>query len=95
MTPEPLSLPTGVTPQGGFRSGFKSARFDWASFLGTGATGMAVALIMAILAVILGNLLWNGLAHLSWRLVSTGTASDMFDVQKAGILPMVVGTTSP
>ncbi len=94
MTPEPLSVAGGVAAQGRFSSGFKAARFDWASFLGTGATGMAVVLIMAILAVIQGNLLWNGLPHLSWRLVSTGTASDMFDVRKAGILPMVVGTTA-
>jgi phosphate transport system permease protein len=34
------------------------------------------------------------LPYLSWRFVSTGTASDMFDVNKAGILPMIYGTAA-
>jgi phosphate transport system permease protein len=73
---------------------FRSARFDWASFLGTGLTGLSTLLILVILGVILGNVLLNGLPSLSWRLVSTGTATDMFDVEKAGILPMIFGTTA-
>jgi phosphate transport system permease protein len=73
---------------------FRAARFDWTSFFGTGATGLATVLIVAILALILGNVVWNGLPSLSWRLVSTGTASDMFDVNKAGILPMIFGTSA-
>lgn len=73
---------------------FTAARLDWSSVLGTGATGLAVALILAILAVILGNIMWHGAPYLSWRLVTTGTATDMFDINKAGILPMVVGTTA-
>jgi phosphate transport system permease protein len=67
---------------------------DWASLLGTGATGLATALIVAILAILLGNIAWNGLPYVSWRFVSTGTATDMFDVAKAGILPMIFGTTA-
>lgn len=73
---------------------FRASQLDWFSFLGTGATGFATVLIVAILLVILGNIVWNGLPGLSWRFVSTGTASDMFDVQKAGILPMIVGTSA-
>ena len=73
---------------------FRAARVDWLSFLGTGATGLATGLIVLILAIILGNIVFNGVLHLSWRLVSTGTASDMFDVNKAGILPMIFGTTA-
>jgi phosphate transport system permease protein len=51
-------------------------------------------LIVCILLVIVGNIIINGLPYLSWRFVSTGTASDMFDVQKAGILPMIYGTAT-
>lgn len=73
---------------------FQAARFDWGSFFGSGATGLATVLIVAILGLILGNILWNGLPFVSWRFVSTGTASDMFDVSKAGILPMIFGTSA-
>lgn len=73
---------------------FHAKRADWVSILGTGATGLATLLIILILLVILANILWHGLPHLSWRLVSTGTATDMFDVSKAGILPMIVGTSA-
>lgn len=73
---------------------FKSTRRDWVSTLGTGATGFATILIVAILAVIVGQILLVGLPHLSWRFLTTGTATDMFDVSKAGILPMIVGTTA-
>jgi phosphate transport system permease protein len=73
---------------------FRPARIDWASLLGTGVTGFATLLIVAILAIILGNIFINGLPYVSWRFVSTGTATDMFDVNKAGILPMIFGTTA-
>lgn len=76
------------------RSSLRKTGFDWASFFGTGLTGLATMLIIGILAVILGVIVWNGAPYLSWRFVSTGTASDMFDVNKAGILPMIVGTTA-
>src|SRR5215469_3022582 len=76
------------------RPRFRPNRLDWASFLGTGATRLATLLIAAILLVILGNIIINGWPYLSWRFVSTGTASDMFDVQKAGILPMIYGTVA-
>jgi phosphate transport system permease protein len=62
--------------------------------LGTGATGLATILIVAILAVILGNIVLNGAPYVSWRFISSGTATDMFDVTKAGILPMIVGTSA-
>jgi phosphate transport system permease protein len=87
-----------TTHQGDFsgrkRGRFRPARIDWASSLGTAATALATLLIFAILAIILGNIFINGLPYLSWRFVSTGTATDMFDVNKAGILPMIFGTTA-
>lgn len=75
------------------RMRFSSGTKDWASVLGHGLTGLATLIILAILCVIVADILVNGLRHISWRLVSTGTATDMFDVQKAGILPMIFGTT--
>jgi phosphate transport system permease protein len=71
----------------------RRGRMDWSSFIGAGATGLAVLLIVLILLVIVGDVFINGFQYVSWRLVSTGTATDMFDVTKAGILPMIFGTT--
>jgi phosphate transport system permease protein len=73
---------------------FKVERMDWVSWVGTGATGFATLLIIGILVIILGNIIVSGLPYVSWRLISTGTASDMFDVNKAGILPMIFGTAA-
>ena len=73
---------------------FRRTKFDWASFLFTGLTGAATWLILAILVVILGNIAINGGAHFSWRFLTGGTERDMFSVQNAGVLPMIVGTTA-
>jgi len=73
---------------------FRSHETDWFSVLGKGSTGFATLLIVAILVVILANIIWNGAPYVSWRLITTGTATDMFDVQKAGIFPMIFGTTA-
>jgi phosphate transport system permease protein len=73
---------------------FRTARRDWSSIVGTGATLFATLLIIAILFIIVGNIVVHGLPGLSWRFVSTGTATDLFDVNKAGILPMIVGTAA-
>ncbi|MBI1842119.1 MAG: phosphate ABC transporter permease PstA [Verrucomicrobia bacterium] len=61
---------------------------------GAGITLAATLLILLILAIILGNVLWHGLPSLSFRFVFSGADRDMFDVNKAGILPMLVGTAS-
>jgi len=76
------------------RARFRAARFDWASFAGEATTALAALLIIAILLIILGDIILHGLPNLSWRFVSTGTGSDMFDVRQTGILPMVLGTTA-
>jgi phosphate transport system permease protein len=73
---------------------FRSRETDWFSVFGRGTTGLATLLTVAILVIIFGYILWSGAPYVSWRLVTTGTASDMFDVQKAGILPMILGTTA-
>lgn len=67
---------------------------DWRSAAFRGATGFATLLILVILAVILGNILWNGAALMSLRFIFGGTTEGMFDVQKAGIFPMIFGTVA-
>lgn len=74
--------------------GFPRARFDVISFFFTGLTGLSTVLILAILAVIVGNVVLLGWDTLSWRFVTSGTEQDMFDVNKAGVLPMIVGTAA-
>jgi len=73
---------------------FASTRFDAASFLFTGLTGLATALILAILAVILGNVLWHGLPGLSFHFITGGIEKGMFEPGEAGVMPMIVGTTA-
>jgi phosphate transport system permease protein len=72
----------------------KRKQLDWRSALFTGATASATFLIVAIIAVILGNILWNGAAQMSLRFVFGGTSEGMFDTQKAGIFPMIFGTVA-
>ncbi len=72
---------------------FQRHKFDYASFFFTGLTGAATFLILGILAVILGNVIYNGRESFSWRFVTGGTERDMFSVENAGILPMIVGTS--
>lgn len=64
------------------------------SFLGSGLTGLATLLILLLLLIILGNIVMNGMPGLSLRFVVSGADKDMFDVNKAGVLPMLVGTAA-
>jgi len=86
-------MSTDATTKSGM-PGFKTGRHDWASFFFSGLTGLATLLILAILAVILGNITLLGWEGLSWRFVTAGTEQDMFDVDKAGVMPMIVGTSA-
>ena len=76
----------------GIRS-FRSARLDYGSFCFGGLTALATLLILAILAAILGNILYNGWEAISWRFVSTIPKKDFFEATTTGVLPMIVGTT--
>ncbi|MBN2508050.1 MAG: phosphate ABC transporter permease PstA [Verrucomicrobia bacterium] len=67
---------------------------DLPSSVFTGLTGGATLMIVGILAFILANILWNGWSGLSWRFVVAGTTEDMFDVNKAGVFPMIFGTAA-
>jgi phosphate transport system permease protein len=76
------------------RRQFRQERFDFSSSFFTGLTCLATLLILAILALILGNVVLHGWSALSWRFVTAGTEADMFDVNKAGVLPMIFGTAA-
>jgi phosphate transport system permease protein len=69
-------------------------KLDVASRFFTGLTGLATLLILAILAVILGNIIWNGGSGFSWRFIISNADKDMFDINKAGVLPMIIGTAA-
>jgi phosphate transport system permease protein len=85
---------TTETPTESTTASFQTGRHDWSSFFFSGLTGLATLLILAILAVILGNITLLGWEGLSWRFVTAGTEQDMFDVDKAGVMPMIVGTSA-
>jgi phosphate transport system permease protein len=73
---------------------FSDAGRKWSSLLGSGLTALATYLIIAILFVIVGHIIIEGLPRLSWQFVSSGIENGMFNVDKSGILPMIVGTAS-
>ena len=73
---------------------FSRQRRDIGSALGEGSTLCATVLILAILAVILGSAIINGVPYLSVRLLTGSSSKDMFDVEKAGLLPLLVGTVA-
>src|SRR5688572_21326472 len=76
------------------RRGFHRHKFDFPSFFFSGLTGLATLLILLMLAVILINITVNGWPGISWRFITAGTEQDMFDVNRAGVLPMIVGTAA-
>lgn len=73
---------------------FQSTTWGLDSKFFTGLTGFATSLILAILAVILVDILIKGWPGLSWHFIASDTTQDMFDVNKAGVLPMIVGTSA-
>ena len=72
---------------------FRTRKIDFGSFFLSGLTGLATLLILAILAVILGNIIINGWPNLTWHFVSTIPKKDFFDPDTTGVLPMIIGTT--
>jgi phosphate transport system permease protein len=72
---------------------FQSQGFNFNAALFTGLTGLATALILVLLVIILGNIFLNGWEGLSWRFVSTIPKKDFFEPGSAAVLPMIVGTT--
>jgi phosphate transport system permease protein len=68
--------------------------FSWSSFFGSGLTGVATYLIIAILFVIVGYITVQGWPNLTWTFITTGVDQGMFTVGKSGVLPMIVGTVA-
>jgi len=73
---------------------FHRGRFDLGSCLFSGLSCLATLIILSMLVVILGNILWQGWAGLSWGFITRGTEKDMFDVNNAGVFPMIFGTAA-
>jgi phosphate transport system permease protein len=72
---------------------FRRQKIDWSSAVCTAVTAFATALILVILACILGNIVLNGLPNLSWRFISTIPKENFFDAKTTGVLAMLIGTT--
>ncbi len=68
--------------------------FEPVSFFCTGLTGLATFLILAMLAVILINIFAHGWSGLSPRFMFGSADREMFDVDRAGVGPMVFGTAA-
>jgi phosphate transport system permease protein len=73
---------------------FRRERYDVPSVFFSGLTGLATLIILAILAIILGNVFYHGWPGFSWGFITRGTERDMFDVDKAGVFPMIFGTAA-
>ena len=73
---------------------FQRVKRDMASVGFTGLTAFATFLIVAMLALILANILYFGWPSLSWAFVTGGTEKDMFNVDHAGVMPMIFGTAA-
>ena len=73
---------------------FKVKQFDYRSFFFTGLTGLASGLIIAILAVILLIVIYNGWSTLSWHFVTSRAVGDKFDRVHAAVMPNIVGTSA-
>lgn len=73
---------------------FKRVRFDYGSAGFSALTGFATLIIIAMLAIILANVFYFGWPGLSWRFITGGTEKDMFNVDHAGVMPMIFGTAA-
>ncbi len=69
-------------------------KVDLVSVLCTGLTSVATMLILLLLVAVLGNIIYHGAPHFTWHFLTGGTRKEMFDVESAGILPMIVGTSA-
>ena len=66
---------------------------DPAAILGVAVSGFSTAVILVVLAIILGSVVLQGLPAFSWRFVSSIPRKDFFDIESAAVLPMLIGTT--
>ena len=73
---------------------FRRRQIDTGSLFFSSLTGLATLIILAMLAIILGNVFWHGWSGFSWGFITRGTEKDMFDVNNAGVFPMIFGTAA-
>lgn len=66
---------------------------DPAAILGVAVSGFSTAVILVVLAIILGSVVLQGIPAFSWRFVSSIPRKDFFDIESAAVLPMLIGTT--
>jgi phosphate transport system permease protein len=66
---------------------------DWSSASFTALTAFATALILVILACILGNVVIQGLPNFTWHFISTIPKENFFEAKTTGVLAMIIGTT--
>jgi phosphate transport system permease protein len=73
---------------------FRRKKTDVRSAVFTSLTAIATFVIIAMLVFILSNILYHGHGAFSWQFITGGTEANMFDIHKAGVFPMIFGTTA-
>lgn len=73
---------------------FPAFRRDWQSPFFTWLTALAAAVILVFLGVILAGVLWQGGELFSWRFLTSRPGENLFDANRAGVLPMLAGTVA-
>ncbi len=91
MTQLQRTIP-GMAPERGRH--FERGKVEVGSAIFGGLTFLATVIILAMLILILGNIFWHGWAGFSWGFITRGTEKDMFDVNNAGVFPMIFGTAA-
>ena len=74
--------------------GFPAFRRDWRSSFFTWLTALAVVVVLGCLGVILVGVLWQGGELFSWRFLTSIPGENLFDANRAGVLPMLAGTVA-
>ena len=74
--------------------GFPAFRRDWRSAFFTWLTALAAAVILGFLAVIVAGVLWQGGELFSWRFLTSRPGENLFDANRAGVLPMLTDTAA-
>ncbi len=67
----------------------KRRRHDWGGNILGGVSGLAVALIVLMIALIMGNILWFGWSTVTWEFL---TATPREGMTAGGIFPAIFGT---
>src|SRR5688500_20228530 len=80
MTSQPLTTPHRLALRGGRR---------WPDRIMVAALGLSVLMIVAILAVIIGNIAIHGLRQVTWEFVSQPPRDGL---TSGGIYPAIIGT---